>query len=404
MPAWNSGTVDISYAELATSFVVARVPGAPDVMKELPISSLLYKDAANIYRATVPSSGYDVPAFRASRYGYSSSYKALVLGDVAGGENVTVCVGFDPFSIASGSFVGNGSEVLFRNGVAFMTPNAANNGFHNNVFVMKDGKVGIGVGSPVRPLDVNGEINIPVNKTYRVNDKPVLAAGATVTYIYSSGAGGILFRNSADNLTTLNLDDAGNLLPGVDGTKSLGWPTARWGTVYAATGTINTSDERSKTPPEAVPDAWLDAWGDVEWSRFKFIDGTRWHVGLIAQKVHAAFKSHGLDAFEIGLCCYDRWDEQREPIFETATRTRPVERSVPVVAGEADNGTPLYRFDVEIGTEEYDELVDTGKTRVVLEAGDRWGLRYDECQAIEAAYQRRRMARIEARLAEIEVR
>ncbi|MFV3561726.1 hypothetical protein ACNJFJ_21495, partial [Mycobacterium tuberculosis] len=32
-------------------------------------------------------------------------------------------------------------------------------------------------------------------------------------------------------------------------------------------------------------------------------------------------------------------------------------------------------------------------------AGDRWGLRYDECQAIEAAYQRRRIAQLEAAVA-----
>ena len=35
-------------------------------------------------------------------------------------------------------------------------------------------------------------------------------------------------------------------------------------------------------------------------------------------------------------------------------------------------------------------------------AGDRWGLRYEECLALEAAWQRRRIARLEARIVALE--
>ena len=45
------------------------------------------------------------------------------------------------------------------------------------------------------------------------------------------------------------------------------------------------------------------------------------------------------------------------------------------------------------------ELRPSGEKYLMQQAGDRWGLRYQECDSMEAAYQRRRMDRIEAQLA-----
>ncbi len=119
----------------------------------------------------------------------------------------------------------------------------------------------------------------------------------------------------------------------------------RFSTVYAGSGSISTSDGAEKKYVGTIPDQWLDAWGDVGWRRFKFRaakgagGGRRWHIGLIAQRVHGAFERRGIDGFAIGLLCRD-----------------------------------------------------------VIADGERWGLRYDECLAIEAAWQRRELARIEQRL------
>src|SRR5690606_28453752 len=122
---------------------------------------------------------------------------------------------------------------------------------------------------------------------------------------------------------------SGNRLrPDGDNTRSLGAASFRWSTVYAATGTINTSDEREKEQIGNVPDEWLDAWGDVRWVRYKWKeavqrkgDGARWHIGLIAQEVERAFAARGLDAFEIGLLC-------RDPVIETVVEKRLEERPV----------------------------------------------------------------------------
>lgn len=145
--------------------------------------------------------------------------------------------------------------------------------------------------------------------------------------------------------------------PATDNTFDCGGPALRFRTLYAGTGAINTSDRDAKTEPQPIPDEWLDAWAEVEWVRYKFRDAVaekgdvaRWHTGAVAQQVRDAFAAHDIDAEAIGLLCFDEW-----------------------AANEV----------------------------VGITAGSRWGLRYDECFAIEAAYQRRRMDRVEARLAEL---
>lgn len=71
-----------------------------------------------------------IKAMKASRWGYSSSYRALILGDTATSpNNVTVSIGYDPSGNTNGSFTGNGSELLIRNAMKIKMPNAADNGW-----------------------------------------------------------------------------------------------------------------------------------------------------------------------------------------------------------------------------------------------------------------------------------
>lgn len=231
--------------------------------------------------------------------------------------------------------------------------------------LLVDTLLGVGITSPLRALHAKHAINA-VGAYTMVLEGATSAYGAGVSFQSQLGGGGALTemaRITADGESSwtttqatqlaglrfytmnagtvaerLRIHANGVVRPGSDNAQTLGAASNRWGTIFSGTGSISTSDERAKGDIEAIPDAWLDAWGDVEWSRYRFIGGNRWHIGLVAQRVHAAFKARGLDAFDIGLCCYDRW--------------------------EADGDTP---------------------------EGDRWGLRYDECFALEAAWVRREL-------------
>ncbi len=206
------------------------------------------------------------------------------------------------------------------------------------------------------------------------------AAGGSQPYIAASrditGAATDL-RFYTDITERIRLHSGGSWLrPASDNAMSSGTSANRWSVIYAGTGTINTSDEREKQDIGAVPDAWLDAWGDVQWSRFKMReavaqkgDEARWHVGLIAQQIRDAFAARGLDAQAIGLLCLDEWDDEYEPVM--ATRL--------IETGRDGDGNPILQ----------EEMYDTGETRLVRPAGSLWGVRYSEAQAMEAAFVRR---------------
>lgn len=155
------------------------------------------------------------------------------------------------------------------------------------------------------------------------------------------------------------------LLPAYDAKGTFGSAALRWSEMFSATGTINTSDERLKQNIGDIPEEVLKAWGDVKWCQYRFKDAVaqkgdaaRYHTGLIAQRIDEAFKAHGLDARKYGLLCYDEWAEQ---VAEVDPKT-----------GEE---VEPYRA-----------------------AGSRWSVRYEEALALECAYQRWRLAQIEARL------
>ena len=137
-----------------------------------------------------------------SYYGYSSGYRAIVLGSTGTNtstNSTTVAINYDPIGNAYSGFSGDGREVLFRRGVQFVTPNSDDNSMFLYNLVLKDGNVGIGTNSPDEKLDVeNGNIRIKSNSdgntgVLRMYD----AAGTESGQIYPS-AGDLRFYTPND--------------------------------------------------------------------------------------------------------------------------------------------------------------------------------------------------------------
>lgn len=160
---------------------------------------------------------------------------------------------------------------------------------------------------------------------------------------------------------------SGSVAPGADNTQAFGTSAFRWSTMYAGTGTINTSDRNEKQQIGSIDDAVLDAWSEVRYVQFKFNDAVslkggkaRWHIGVIAQEIQEAFERHGIDAFAFGLLCLDEYERERE--------TSDSEAHSAVGNGE--------------------KAADRVK---------RYSIRPDECMMLESAWMRREMERLKAR-------
>jgi hypothetical protein len=149
--------------------------------------------------------------------------------------------------------------------------------------------------------------------------------------------------------------------PGADNAYNLGTASFRWATVFAATGAINTSDEREKQDIVQLNEAEkrLALVLKASIKKFRFKDSVaskggaaRTHIGVVAQEVKAAFESEGLDPFAYGILCYDEWEETQEPIVE-------LQDFIDEKTGETS------QRHVVVGTK-------------TIPAGNRYGIRYEQ--------------------------
>lgn len=158
----------------------------------------------------------------------------------------------------------------------------------------------------------------------RTNSGTFVNAAEIRSWQGSSSLDGIIFSANKDGAMETQVIMSpyyGGMAPGADNARILGHPAFRWSTVYAATGTINTSDEREKQQIRSLTDDERAVAVRVKSliRAFKFNDSVknkgdaaRIHFGVIAQDVKAAFEAEGLAAQDYAILCYDEWIEQVE--------------------------------------------------------------------------------------------
>ena len=135
-----------------------------------------------------------------------------------------------------------------------------------------------------------------------------------------------------------------------------------------------TSDQRLKQQIAEIDDKLLDAWEDVDLVQFKYNDAVsekgdkaRLHTGYVVQQIDSACKSHNVDISEYGLYCHEEYPEETEEVeVEQADGTKVKER------------------------------------KVIREASEHYSLRYTEVYAVECMYLRRCIARLTARIEQLE--
>lgn len=136
------------------------------------------------------------------------------------------------------------------------------------------------------------------------------AAGSYVSFYTAT--------NVAQDVEQVRIERDGNLRPARDDDQSCGTASFLWSEIFAASGSINTSDETLKQDIEDLSDAEKRVAQSIKGliKRFRFKDAVakkgdaaRIHIGVMAQQLKAAFDAEGLDAYRYGMFCQDTWHE-----------------------------------------------------------------------------------------------
>jgi len=142
-------------------------------------------------------------------------------------------------------------------------------------------------------------------------------AGQFASIAIGSADTGIIFQNSSATDSIRPWDITGN--QNRSGAIDLGASGAFWNDIYATNGTINTSDATEKQSIEElteaetrVAQACKGLIRKFKWNSAvekKGIEGARYHFGVIAQDLQAAFEAEGLDAGDYGLFISSTWTD-----------------------------------------------------------------------------------------------
>ena len=150
------------------------------------------------------------------------------------------------------------------------------------------------------------------------------------------------------------------------------YPNGTW--YWEGQAVILLSDQRYKQQITEIDDKLLDAWEDVDLVQFKYNDAVdqkgdnaRLHTGYVVQQIDSACKSHNVDISAYGLYCHEEYPQETEE-----------------VEVEQADGTK------------------TKETKVIREASEHYSLRYTEVYAVECMYLRRCIARLTARIEQLE--
>ena len=159
---------------------------------------------------------------------------------------------------------------------------------------------------------------------------------------------------------------------GVHSSTMFMYPSGTW--TWTGTAVQLISDQRLKQQITEIDDKLLDAWEDVNLVQFKYNDAVdqkkdkaRLHTGYVVQQIDTACKSHNVDISAYGLYCHEEYPEETEE-----------------VEVEQADGTKVK------------------ETKVIREASEHYSLRYTEIYAVECMYLRRCIARLTARIEELE--
>lgn len=205
-------------------------------------------------------------------------------------SDVTTALGYTPYNAS-------GATVVTTSNISSYAPTVSGTGAYGTWGISVSGNAAT-ANTATTASGLTGSPSITVSQ---VTTPTVASSGSTVTF-------------SPGGTATVAVNTSNIFFPNTDNLVSLGAGGNRWTVVYAATGTINTSDANDKQQIQDLTVAEKAVGQALKGmlKTFKFNDAVekkganaRIHFGVIAQDVQTAFQAQGLDANRYGVFCED---------------------------------------------------------------------------------------------------
>ncbi|HDS8977240.1 TPA: hypothetical protein QHR34_004083 [Raoultella ornithinolytica] len=203
-------------------------------------------------------------------------------------------------------------------------------------------------------------------------------AYATDDWTSSSRGSGLQFQTTATGTNTRRsvwqMGAGGAFAPSIDNSFDIGGTSLRVKTIFAASGTINTSDARLKSEVRPFTEneieaaqALADEIGFFKWKESIEIkeEQAREHCGMTVQRAIEIMESFGLVPMDYGFICYDEWEERED------------------VSYYDEEDKPVY---------------------ITIKAGNRFSFRFDQLNLFISRGLSAKMESIEARLQALETK
>lgn len=219
--------------------------------------------------------------------------------------------------------LGNSNDTTIINHSPQGSANAIINCNNKRTVIIGDTNATITNGQ-VTTLIAGGEIKAP---SFSTDKGRVIDSGNDIILESVSASAGLkstVSGNTQEVSINANTFYGGNgtILPSTDGKLNIGHTTNRFKNIYAVNSIINTSDSREKQDIKAL-DATekkvaLEIKSSIKtfkWNssvKEKGLDGARIHTGVIAQNIRDIFLNNGLNPSRYGLFTYDEWEEEKD--------------------------------------------------------------------------------------------
>ena len=179
-------------------------------------------------------------------------------------------------------------------------------GVTSNIQTQLNGKAATSHSHSYLPLS-GGTItgNLTVSSSLTCNSR-ITVTGTNYPHFYASDATCTIGKDASNQLCI----SGGVIRPGGNGNQNLGIGAHRWATIYAVTGSINTSDKNEKKDIQELDEQYSkDIIMGLKPVSYKFIknDSNRTHNGFIAQDIEESLTSMGLTTQDFAAVC--KWQK-----------------------------------------------------------------------------------------------